>query len=100
MKKKHFIRKKEDFVCINCSEKVSGTGYTNHCPKCLFGMHVDKDVPGDRKSACRGVMKPIEVDMKGQEYVIIHKCNKCGKITRNKASKDDDFEEIIRLSAR
>lgn len=100
MKKKHFIRKKEDFTCFNCGEKVSGTGYTNHCPKCLFGMHVDKDVPGDRKSTCRGVMKPIEVSMKGQEYVIIHKCNKCGKITRNKASEKDDFEEIIRLSVR
>lgn len=98
MKKKHFIKRQEDFTCINCGEKVKGSGYTNHCPNCLFGMHVDEGVPGDRESSCRGVMKPIGLDKKGDEYVIIHKCVKCGKVTKNKASKDDNFEETMRLS--
>lgn len=95
---KHFIRKKENFVCVNCGEKVAGTGYTNHCPKCLFSLHVDKDVPGDRLSKCKGEMEPVRTESKGGDYIVIHKCNKCGKTTRNKATKDDDFEAILDLT--
>ncbi len=95
---KHFIRKKEDFVCVNCGEKVTGTGYTNHCHKCLFSLHVDKDVPGDRLSKCKGEMEPVRSESKSGGYMIVHKCKKCGKITRNKASKNDNFETILDLT--
>ena len=95
---KHFIRKKEDFICFKCGEKVIGTGYTNHCPKCLFSLHVDKDVPGDRLSKCKGEMKPVRTESKGGDYIIVHKCSKCGKIARNKAAKNDNFGAILDLS--
>ena len=32
-------------------------------------------------------------------YVIIFKCEKCGKIRKNKAAKDDNMDLIIKLSA-
>ena len=41
----------------------------------------------------------LEIDGK-KGYVIIFKCKKCGKIRRNKAAKDDDMDEIIKLSSK
>ena len=56
-----FNRKKENFVCENCGEKVEGNGYTNHCPNCLWSKHVDIN-PGDRAETCHGLLKPIAVE--------------------------------------
>ncbi|KKS64475.1 MAG: hypothetical protein UV40_C0004G0012 [Parcubacteria group bacterium GW2011_GWA1_42_7] len=96
MQSKKFQRKKEDFVCEKCGFNVKGTGYTNHCPKCLWSKHVDVN-PGDRLSECGGMMEPAEIEMKEGEYVIIHRCVKCGFEKKNKAAEDDDFEEILRI---
>jgi hypothetical protein len=98
MKRKNFIRKTEDFVCENCGISVSGTGYTNHCPACLFSKHVDEEIPGDRKSKCQGLMKPIGIEQKRGEYILIHKCLKCGKMMKNKTSESDNFEKILEIS--
>jgi hypothetical protein len=94
---KNFIRKKEDFVCDACGTEVKGTGYTNHCPNCLHSLHVDELIPGDRASGCRGLMEPVRAEFKGGEYVIIHKCRKCGKVARNKAAEGDNREELLKL---
>lgn len=94
---KNFIKKEEDFVCRVCKKEVKGTGYTNHCPNCLWSRHVDEEIPGDRASKCRGLMEPIGVEIKSGEYFLIYKCQKCGKKTRNKTSKEDKLEEIIKL---
>lgn len=94
---KKFQRKKEDFVCGNCGLKVKGSGYTNHCPQCLWSKHVDIN-PGDRMSGCKGIMKPVRVELKEGEYDIIHKCVKCGFEKRNKKTENDDMEEIIKIS--
>jgi hypothetical protein len=40
-------------------------------------------------------MKPVGVDKKGERFVIIHKCIKCGKVMRNKVQEADDFEEVL-----
>lgn len=93
----HFSRKIEDFFCENCGAKVKGNGFTNHCPHCLWCKHVDIN-PGDRKSDCRGLMKPIRVEKGDREYVIIHQCIKCGYEKRNKTNEKDNFEEIIKIS--
>jgi hypothetical protein len=85
-----FIKNKEDFVCQNCGTLVVGNGFTNHCPKCLFSLHVDND-PGDRANDCGGLMEPIGVETIGGQYDIIHRCKNCGKIKNNKTSKDDDI---------
>ncbi len=92
-----FIKKEEDFVCKVCGTKVKGTGYTNHCPNCLWSLHVDEVIPGDRLSECKGLMEPINAEMKNGEYIIIHRCQKCKKTIKNKASENDNIEEIIKL---
>ena len=92
-----FFKREEDFTCKVCGSKVKGTGYTNHCPNCLFSLHVDEDVPGDRASSCKGLMDPIKVEIKDGEYILIHKCRKCKKVTKNKTLENDNFEEILKL---
>ncbi len=91
-----FQKNKEDFVCQNCGFKVKGTGYTNHCPNCLWSKHVDL-YPGDRKNNCGGLMKPVKIEVKNDNYLIIHQCLKCLEIKKNQASKDDNFEEILKI---
>ncbi len=93
-----FIKNKEDFICEHCSFSVEGNGYTNHCPQCLWSKHVDIN-PGDRLNTCGGLMKPIGVEKKGKEYVIKHKCTKCGFEKPNKAVKEDSFDMIVQISA-
>ena len=92
-----FLRKIEDFVCKNCGQKVKGDGYSNHCPNCLYSKHVDIN-PGDRAENCGGSMKPIQVELDHGEYVIVHKCDKCGYKKRNKTSPKDNMDLIVQLS--
>ncbi len=94
---KKFTRRRENFVCLNCGKFVFGNGYTNHCPECLWSKHVDNH-PGDRASECNGPMKPIGLDRKKGRFIIVHQCQKCFKIKKNKASANDDFSSLIRLS--
>jgi len=94
---KKFTKNIEDFTCAHCSAHVKGDGYTNHCPHCLWSQDVDIN-PGDRASTCGGLMKPIGIETTGDKFIIIHKCEKCGKIARCRASENDDMDEIIRLS--
>lgn len=98
---KRFTEIDEEFVCSHCGRKVPKLGYScrNHCPYCLYSKHVDIN-PGDRAETCQGKLRPIglEIDSK-KGYVIIHKCEKCGKIRKNKAAKDDNMDLMIQLSA-
>lgn len=94
---KRFQRKKEDFVCEYCGKEVKGSGYTNHCPFCLWSKHVDIN-PGDRAASCGGMMKPTRVEIKKGEHSIINRCEKCSYEKRNKISDNDDFDEVIKLS--
>ncbi|MDP3994253.1 MAG: RNHCP domain-containing protein [bacterium] len=96
-KVKNFVKKEEDFVCKVCKEEVKGTGYTNHCPNCLYSLHVDEEIPGDRNSKCKGLMEPVKIEIKKSEYILFHKCAICKKQTRNKTSKEDNLEEMIKL---
>ncbi len=94
---KRFTRTIEDFTCEHCGFKVKGTGYTNHCPKCLWSKHVDIN-PGDRANNCGGMMKPTHLEIDHGEYVITHICEKCGYGKKNKASKNDDFDKLLELA--
>lgn len=94
-----FIKKIEDFTCEVCGTKVKGTGFTNHCPNCLWSKHVDEQVPGDRKSNCQGLMEPINVEINHGEYSLLHRCQKCGKEMKNKVDSEDNFGKIIELSS-
>lgn len=94
---KKFNRNIEDFTCENCGTEVHGNGYTNHCPNCLFSKHVDIN-PGDRSAECGGLMEPVGLEIKNGEYIIIHRCKKCGFMRKNKTSLDDNFETVLNLS--
>jgi len=90
----------EEFICENCGKKVPKLGYScrNHCNNCLCSKHVDKN-PGDRKETCHGLLEPVGVEISSKKgYIIIHKCQKCGAIRKNKAAEDDNIDLIIKLS--
>jgi hypothetical protein len=92
-----FQRCKEDFICEVCNLQVQGSGFTNHCPRCLWSKHVDVN-PGDRDSSCQGLMEPIGVELDHGKYRILHRCTRCGIEKRNKAAQNDDFESILSLA--
>lgn len=94
MTSKKFQRTKEDFLCGKCGFFVRGSGYTNHCPQCLWSKHVDVN-PGDRRATCLGLMEPVGVEVKGGEYTIFHRCTQCGFEKKNKASKEDNFDVLL-----
>ena len=94
---KAFTKTVEDFNCAHCGAVVRGNGYTNHCPRCLWSCHVDNN-PGDRLATCGGMMRPISVESDGAKFIITHKCEKCGKIKRQRTSGDDDIDAIIEIS--
>lgn len=95
--KKRFQKKIEKFVCVNCGASIKGTGYTDHCPKCLWSLHIDI-LPGDRSSQCKGLMEPVYIDKQGDKYRICYVCTKCGYKHTVKASVDDNFDEIVKIS--
>jgi len=98
IRKNFLVPKREEFVCLNCGQKIAGGGYVNHCPNCLWSKHVDQEVPGDRQSDCRGAMKPIGVIEKAGKWRIIHQCQQCGQKTIVNSSPKDNFKLIIKLS--
>lgn len=73
---------------------VSGDGFTNHCPECLWSLHVD-NFPGDRENPCQGLMEPISLELDHGSYDIVHKCQKCRIIKRNKARNEDDIGKYL-----
>ena len=101
------------FICSHCGIKVkndslSGTKNRNHCPKCLFSLHVDDKKSGDRMSNCKGEMEPIGLTYKNEgvdkygkarqgELMLIHQCTKCNKISINRIAGDDDAKEILKV---
>ena len=92
-----FQRRIEDFMCGFCGEQVKGSGYTNHCPKCLWSKHVDVN-PGDRAENCCGMMEPMSVEGTSPEYAILHRCARCGVERRNKVEATDDMTAVIKIA--
>lgn len=101
-----------NFICLNCQKQISGknigTVNRNHCPRCLYSKHVDKDIPGDRKADCQKEMKPVGLTFKleginkyGQEkqgeLMLIHECIRCAKISINRIAGDDNPEKILQI---
>ncbi len=93
------------FVCANCGVKVaplSNGSYRNHCPACLYSLHVDETKPGDRNSNCRGLMKPIGIKYHTKKgFQIRHRCLACGverlNIVAEHTEMPDDFDLVLRL---
>lgn len=96
MSNKKFQRTIEDFTCGHCGAAVTGNGYTNHCPHCLYSCHVDVN-PGDRAESCGGLMMPIGLEQKGLDWVVIQQCKKC-KMTRRCKTVPEDSDGILQLA--
>lgn len=91
-----FQRTIEDFVCENCGARVKGSGYTNHCPSCLWSKHVDVN-PGDRENSCQGIMEPVDVYFKSQEWYLNQECQKCKVVNVIKVLPEDSQEVIQKI---
>ncbi|KKU30597.1 MAG: GTPase EngC2 [candidate division WWE3 bacterium GW2011_GWA1_46_21] len=91
----------EAFLCRNCGKTVPhaawGTKNRNHCPGCLYSLHVDDKV-GDRLSACNGLMEPMGKIVKPNgEEVLVHKCLKCSEVRKNRIAGDDSVADVAAL---
>ena len=94
----------ETFICSRCGNTVSpaesGGSQRNHCPECLWSLHVDLK-KGDRRCGCRGAMEPISVWVKESgEWSVIHRCRSCGFIRSNRIAADDNEMLLFALAAK
>jgi len=64
---------------------------------CFVSLQVDSDIPGDRKTICRGEMYPTMYKISNSEMKILFQCAKCGKQHRNKRATDDEVENLDKL---
>lgn len=83
------------FKCGHCRQfigaPIAGGRQRNHCPNCLYSRHVDDTMPGDRKSTCGSMMKPVGLmSRRNGEQVLIHQCLGCGKQDPNRIAADDN----------
>ena len=82
------------------STQAIGTQHRNHCPWCLWSLHVDEE-PGDRASGCRALMEPVGVWVKRSgEWSIIHRCTACGELRANRIAGDDVDWALMALAAK
>ncbi len=87
---------RDPFTCGHCGERVgptvSGGHHRNHCPHCLYSLHIDDRTMGDRASQCGGLMAPVATFRrpKGEE-VIVHRCERCGLERHNRLAADDSL---------
>lgn len=85
----------EPFKCRNCRAFIgmppTGGQQRNHCPMCLYSLHVDDKTPGDRASECRSLMEPVGVFYRrNMEQVLVHRCLGCGFTRYNRIAADDN----------
>lgn len=92
-----FTKVVENFTCEKCGYEVQGSGYTNHCPRCLWSKHVDID-PGDRAALCGGMMEPVLIEGGSPAYQIVHRCEKCGFERRNMVQVGDDKDAVATIA--
>lgn len=94
---KKFQRTIEDFTCEHCGAPVVGTGYTNHCPHCLWSKHVDIN-PGDRSAGCLGLMEPIRIEGTAARFRIVHRCTRCVLERRNDVAANDEPDALVAIA--
>ena len=92
------------FRCSQCRQMVSasvlGSRHRNHCPCCLWSLHVDK-TSGDRASDCGGRMEPISVWVQPNgEWALVHRCVSCRGLRCNRIAGDDNEFVLMSLASR
>lgn len=102
MSERRFTARQEAFCCQSCGEEVTplaeGT-YRDHCPRCLFGKHVDVN-PGDRAADCGGALEPVGLVGRIGREQILYRCCACGAERRNRPAPDDDPDRLVELASR
>lgn len=98
---KHKKQTASTFICTNCGTAVDttvpGSKHRNHCPHCLWSIHVDIK-PGDRVALCNGSMQPLAIVARDDgEYSIIHRCTSCGTLKINRIAGDDDHKQLLKI---
>jgi hypothetical protein len=98
-------RAPDTFRCRNCRLDVPmaapGTLHRNHCPNCLWSLHVDEDLPGDRAADCAASMEPIGVSVRDDgEWALVHRCTACSTMHLNRIAGDDNPLMLMRLAVR
>ena len=94
------------FTCHRCGEPIPetapGTKNRNHCPWCLWSLHVaEGQDQHDRDSNCKGLMEPIAISaQKDGEWSIVHRCKNCGVVRTNRIAGDDDATVLLCLALR
>lgn len=99
-----------EFRCAHCKRMVflfpdMGTLHRNHCPYCLYSLHVDTK-PGNRASLCRSRMEPVGLTFKHNGFdkygkkrlgdiMLVHICTACGLVNLNRIASDDSSSEIL-----
>lgn len=94
-----FTRTAEDFTCGQCGAQVTGDGYTNHCPVCLWSRHVDIN-PGDRAAECGALMEPIGIEQRAGVWRVMHECTACGHRKINRVADADDGDVVRALAGK
>jgi len=87
------------FLCDRCGTRVPPLGngsYRNHCPGCLWSKHLDASHPGDRASDCGGAMRPIDVVRSKKGWQVVHRCERCGVVRRNRTAESTAAPDDIR----
>ena len=92
----------DSFTCKKCGRLVTpegaGSNHRNHCPNCLTSLHLDIE-PGDREADCGGIMEPVAVWVKyNGEWAIIHRCKRCGTLSSNRISADDNPMKMMSVA--
>ena len=92
------------FRCHHCRREGSGaawgTNHRNHCPWCLWSVHVDERTD-DRESACGGGIEPIAIWVRdGSEWALVHRCGTCDTLRVNRIAGDDNEPARLSLAAR
>lgn len=97
----NFIYQNEAFTCAHCGHEnpLSTKKIRNHCQKCLYSLHVDDQVPGDRASHCQKLMAPVYTYQTGNKgWMVMHECLQCQKQMPNQIIPEDDWDTVIKLA--
>lgn len=94
------VHRDEGFTCMACGAQVppGGARVRDHCPRCLHGRHLDR-IPGDRAAGCGGLLVPVELELRGEQPRIHHRCARCGHRHRVRAHPEDDLLSFQRALA-
>ncbi|WP_043613848.1 RNHCP domain-containing protein [Nonomuraea candida] len=95
--KSRSIASTETFACVRCGLTVTAHApdgvRRNHCPSCLHSLHLLDE--------CRSRMIPISIAvLRTGEWMLIHRCTRCGELTSNPICGDDNQLILMRMAVR